>query len=186
MSRLRFMVLGLLVLLPGLGLSQAAQAQTGGPGIHIHAVDPPQSVIPETGGLPGLLLRATFSLLDANGTIMPSEIENATLRLGGDLYSSKFSKLETEWSVVLLVDTSGTMNIGSGFNDFLRIRDSLTRALENAPDDASIALIPFSDRAPTAVEFTADREKIGKALKAFRPENSKPASTKACTRPSPS
>ncbi len=119
MSRLRFIVLGLLVGLAGLGLSQAAQAQTGGPTVHIHAVDPPQSVIPETGGLPGLLLRATFSLLDANGTIMTSEIENATLRLGGDLYSSKFSKLETAWSVVLLVDTSGTMNVGSGFNDFL-------------------------------------------------------------------
>ena len=169
------MVLGLLVLLPGLGLSQAAQAQTGGPGIHIHAVDPPQSVIPEAGGLPGLLLRATFSLLDANGTIMTSEIENATLRLGGDLYSSKFSKLETDWSVVLLVDTSGTMNIGSGFNDFRGIRDSLGRAIANAPENASFALIPFSDRAPTAVEFTTDREKLGNALKALRPEGGKQA-----------
>ncbi len=169
------MVLGLLVLLPGLGLSQAAQAQTGGPGIHIHAVDPPQSVIPETGGLPGLLLRATFSLLDANGTIMTSEIENATLRLGGDVYSSKFSKLETDWSVVLLVDTSGTMNIGTGFNDFRGLRDSLGRAIANAPENASFALIPFSDRAPTAVEFTTDREKLGNALKALRPEGGKQA-----------
>ncbi|MBF8255754.1 MAG: hypothetical protein HW375_661 [Anaerolineales bacterium] len=175
MLRFRFVLLGALIWLATPGLSLVAQAQATGPTVHIHAVDPPQSVIPQTGGLPGLLLRATFSILDANGTIVPSEIENATLRLGGDLYSSKFSKLETEWSVVLLVDTSGTMNIGSGFNDFLRIRDSLTRALENAPDDASIALIPFSDRAPTAVEFTADREKLGSAIKALRPQGGRQA-----------
>ena len=100
------------------------------------------------GGLPGLLLRATFSLLDANGTIMKSDIENATLRLGGDVYSSKFSKLETDWSVVLLVDTSGTMSIGRAFTDFRGLRDSLTRSLASAPDNASFALIPFSDRAP--------------------------------------
>jgi hypothetical protein len=175
MSRLRFIVIGVLVWLAALGLFQAAQAQTGGPTVHIHAVDPPQSVVPETGGLPGLLLRATFSLLDANGAIMTSDIENATLRLGGDVYTSKLSKLETPQSVVLLVDTSGTMNVGSGFNDFRGIRDSLSRALANAPEDASFALIPFSDRAPTAVEFTTDREKLGKALKGLRPEGGRPA-----------
>jgi hypothetical protein len=175
MSRFRFILLGALIWLAASGVSVTAQAQTTGPTIHIHAVDPPQSVIPETGGLPGLLLRATFSLLDANGTMMPDEIENAILRLGGDQYSSKFSKLETDWSVVLLVDTSGTMNIGSGFNDFLRVRDSLTRALENAPESASIALIPFSDRAPTAVEFTADRKALGTAIKALRPQGGRQA-----------
>jgi hypothetical protein len=175
MSKLRFIVLGLVVLLAVLGLSQVAQAQTTGPVIHIHAVDPPQSVTPETGGLPGLLLRATFSLLDPNGTIMPSDIENATLRLGGDVYTSKFSKLDTDWSVVLLVDTSGTMNVGSGFNDFRGIRDSLSRAMAKAPDNAGFALIPFSDRAPTALEFTTDRDKLGAALKALRPEGGRPA-----------
>src|SRR3990172_10769877 len=175
MSRFQFIVLAVLVWLAGSGLPQAAQAQTAGPTVHIHAVYPPQSVTPETGGLPGLLLRAPFSLLDANGTIMTSEIENATLRLGGDLYSSKFSKLETDWSVVLLVDTSGTMNIGSGFNDFRGIRDSLGRAMANAPENASFALIPFSDRAPTAIEFTTDREKLGNALKALRPESGRQA-----------
>jgi len=175
MSRFRFIVLGLVVWLAGSGLPQAAQAQTAGPTIRIHAVDPPQSVIPETGGLPGVLLRATFSLLDANGTIMTSEIENATLRLGGDVYSSKFSKLETDWSVVLLVDTSGTMNIGSGFNDFRGIRDSLGRALANAPENASFALIPFSDRAPTTVEFTNDKERLGTALRGLQPESGRQA-----------
>jgi hypothetical protein len=175
MARLRFIVLGVIVCLAVAGLSQVAQAQTDGPTVHIHAVDPPQSVIPETGGLPGLLLRATFSLLDTNGTIMTSEIENALLRLGGDVYTSKLSKLEEGWSIVLLLDTSGTMNVGSGFNDFRGVRDSLTRTLENAPDGASFALIPFSDRAPTAVEFTTDREKLGNALKGVRPESGRQA-----------
>ena len=175
MSRFRFILLGALIWLATPGLSLVAHAQATGPTVHIHAVDPPQSVTPETGGLPGLFLRATFSLLDPNGTIMTSEIENATLRLGGDLYSSKFSKLETDWSVVLLVDTSGTMNVGSGFTDSRGIRDSLIRALENAPDSASFALIPFSDRAPTAVEFTADREKLGNAIKALRPQGGRQA-----------
>ena len=175
MSRFRFIVLGLVVLLAGSGLPQAAQAQTVGPVIHIHAVDPPQSVTPETGGLPGLLLRATFSLLDANGTIMESDVENATLRLGGDVYSSKLSKLETDWSVVLLMDTSSTMSVGRAFTDFRVLRDSLSRALGSAPDTASIALIPFSDRAPTVLEFTPDRERLGNALKALRPEFGRPA-----------
>jgi pSer/pThr/pTyr-binding forkhead associated (FHA) protein len=175
MSKSRFIVIGLLVWLASPGFSPAAQAQTAGPTIHVYAVEPPQSVTPETGGLPGLLLRATFSLLDANGTIMKSDIQNATLRLGGDVYSSKFSKLETDWSVVLLVDTSGTMTIGSAFTDFLGLRDGLTRSLASAPGYASFALIPFSDRAPTLVEFTPDRDKLGAALKSLRPGYGKQA-----------
>jgi FHA domain/von Willebrand factor type A domain len=175
MLKSRLIVLGLLVWLAGPGFSPAAQAQTAGPTIHVYAVEPPQSVNPETGGLPGLLLRATFSLLDANGTIMKSDIENATLRLGSDVYSSKFSKLETDWSVVLLVDTSGTMSIGSAFTDFLGLRDGLTRSLASAPGYASFALIPFSDRAPTLVEFTPDRDKLSAALKGLRPQYGRPA-----------
>ena len=175
MSKSHFIVLGLLVCLASPGFSPAAQAQTAGPTVHIHAVEPPKSVTPETGGLPGLFLRATFSLLDANGTIMKSDIENATLRLAGDAYSSKFSKLETDWSVVLLVDTSGTMSNGRAFTDFLGLRAGLTRSLASAPEKASFALIPFSDRAPTLVAFTPDREKLGNALKSLRPEYGKPA-----------
>jgi|GEM_PF-1177418 len=175
MTKLRVMFLGLVVWLVSFGLYVAAQAQSPGPTIHVHAVDPPESVIPETGGLPGLLLRATFSLLDANSTIMTADIENATLRLGGDLYSSKFSKLETEWSVVLLVDTSGTMNVGSGFNDFRVVRDSLGRAIGNAPESVRFALIPFFDRAPTAIEFTSDRDRLGTAIKNLRPQGGTPA-----------
>ncbi|HSB90295.1 MAG TPA: FHA domain-containing protein, partial [Anaerolineales bacterium] len=175
MSKSRFIVLAVLVWLASLGLSPAAQAQTAGPTVHVHAVEPPQSVTPETGGLPGLFLRATFSLLDTDGTIMKSEIENATLRLGGDSYTAKFSKLETPWSVVVLLDTSGTMSVGRAFTDFRTVRDGLTRALGKAPEYASVALIPFSDRAPTLVEFTPDRDKLGNALKNVRPEYGKQA-----------
>lgn len=175
MSKSRFLVLGVLVWLASHGLSPAAQAQTGGPTIHIHAVAPPESVTPETGGLPGLRLRTTFSLLDADGTIMKSAIENATLRLAGDVYSGKFSKLEDGWSVVLLMDISGTMSSGRAFADFRGVRDSLTRSLESAPDNASFALIPFSNLAPTLVEFTPDRERLANALKSLRPVYRGPA-----------
>ncbi len=175
MSKSHFIVLGLLVGLASLGLSPAAQAQTAGPTVLVADVEPPQTVTPESGGLPGLLLRATFSLMDANGTIMQSEIENATLRLGGAVYSSKFSKLETDQSVVLLMDTSGTMSTGRAYTDFRAIRDSLTRSLEGTPEAAKFALITFADRAPTLVEFTSDRERLTKALKALRPEYGKPA-----------
>ncbi len=175
MSRLGFLVLVVLVALASTGVTPAAQAQSTGPTVLVHDVEPPQSVTPETGGLPGLLLRATFSLLNANGTIMQDDIENALLRLGGAVYSSKFSKLETEQSVVLLMDTSGTMSSGHAFNDFRTIRDSLTRSLEGAPDTARFALIPFADRAPTAVEFTSDRERLAQALKSLRPQSGKPA-----------
>ena len=174
MSRYRFLVLGVLLALATAGLISVAQAQSS-PAVHVHAVEPPQSVVPETGGLPGLLLRVTFSLLDADGIVMKSDIENATLRLGGDVYSSKFSKLEDEWSVVLLMDTSGTLSTGRAFNDFRTIRDGLTRSLESAPDGTRFALIPFSDRAPTAVEFTSNGEQLTNALKGLRPQYGKPA-----------
>jgi pSer/pThr/pTyr-binding forkhead associated (FHA) protein len=174
-SRLRFLVLGLLFALASSGLPAAAQAQGAGPTVLVSDVEPPQTVTPETGGLPGLLLRATFSLMAADGTVMKSEIENATLRLGGAVYSSKFSKLETEQSVVLLMDTSGTLSTGRAYNDFRAVRDSLSRSLEGAPESAKFALIPFADRAPTAVEFTSDRERITNALKGLRPEYGKPA-----------
>ncbi len=153
----------------------AAHAQTAGPTVHIHSVDEPQSVTPESGGVPGLFLRTTFSLLDANSTILESEIENATLRLGGDVYTGKFTKLENPWSIVLLLDTSATLYTGRAFTDFRSVRDALTRSLESAPDGASFALIPYTDRAPTAVEFTADTERITNALKSMRPEYGRPA-----------
>ncbi|HMK08256.1 MAG TPA: FHA domain-containing protein [Anaerolineales bacterium] len=175
MSKSRFIVPVVFVWLASLGLPWVAWAQTTGPTVHIHDVEPPQSVTPQTGGLPGLFLRATFSLLDDKGSVMKSDIENATLRLAGDTYTSKFSKLEDDQPVVLLVDTSGTMSVGSAFNDFRTLRDSVTRALGSAPQGASFALIPFSDRAPTAVEFTTDKDRLGKALKALRPEYGKQA-----------
>jgi hypothetical protein len=175
MLRLRFLVFGVLFALASSGVPPAAQAQTAGPTVLVSDVEPPQTVTPESGGLPGLLLRATFSLMDANGTIMQSDIENATLRLGGAVYSSKFSKLESDQSVVLLMDTSGTMSTGRAYNDFRAIRDSLTRSLEGAPEAAKFALIPFADRAPTAVEFTSARDRITNALKGLRPEYGKPA-----------
>ena len=174
-SRVRFLVVGVLFALASSGVPPAAQAQSTGPTVLVHDVEPPQTVSPEGGGLPGLLLRATFSLLDANGTILQSEIEYATLRLSGAVYSSKFSKLESDQSIVLLMDTSGTMSVGRAYTDFRALRDSLTRSLENAPENAKIALSPFADRAPTAVEFTSDRERLSNALKGLQPQSGKPA-----------
>ena len=151
------------------------QAQGTGPTVDVHALEPPQSVTPEAGGLPGLLLRATFSLLGADGTIMEFEIENAALRLGGDVYSSKFSKLENDWSVVLLMDTSGTMSTGNEFRDFGAIHDGLTRSIEATPENARFALIPFSDRALDGAQLSSDREKLTNALKSLRPQSGKQA-----------
>ena len=175
LSRVRFLVLGVLFALASSGVPPVAHAQSTGPTVLVHDVEPPQTVTPEGGGLPGLLLRATFSLLDANGTIVQSEIEYATLRLDGAVYSSKFSKLESDLSVVLLMDTSGTMSVGRAYTDFRTLRDSLTRSIENAPENAKVALIPFADRAPTSVEFTSDRERIAKALKSLQPQSGKQA-----------
>lgn len=174
-SRLRFLLLGLLFALAGSGVPPAAQAQTTGPSLLVHEVEPPQTVVPEGGGLPGLFLRATFSLLDANGTIVQTDIEYANLRLGGAVYTSKISKLESDLSVVLLMDTSGTMSVGRAYTDFRALRDSLMRSLENAPESAKFALIPFADRAPTTVEFTSDRERVTQAVKALQPQSGKPA-----------
>ena len=175
MSKWRFIILGLLVLLVDPWLSSAAIAQTAGTTVHIHAVEPPQTVTPETGGLPGLSVRATFSLLDPTGTVLKSDIENATLRLDGVVYSGKFSKLETDWSVVVLLDTSGTLGSSRAFEDFRSVRDSLSRSLASAPGTISFALIPFNDRAPTVQVFTRERDRFTNALKAVRAEANKPA-----------
>jgi hypothetical protein len=150
-------------------------AQGTGPTVLVHDVEPPQTVTPEGGGLPGLLLRATFSLLETNGTIVQTEIEYAVLRLEGAVYSSKYSKLESDQSIALLMDTSGTMSVGRAYTDFRTLRDSLARSLENAPENAKFALIPFADRAPTAVEFTSDRDRLTNALKSLQPQSGKPA-----------
>jgi hypothetical protein len=170
------MVLGLLMGCVGVWFPAVAQAQSTGPtSIYIHVVDPPQSVTPESGGVPGLSLRATFSLLDAGGAIARTEIERVGLRLGTDSYTGKFTKLETAWSVVLLMDASGTLGSARATNDFRSLRDNLIRSLGGAPASASFALIPFNDRAPTTQEFTRDRDLLGRAVRAVQAQANRPA-----------
>ena len=176
MRKLQLAIVGLLIVCGSGGGPAAALAQTGSPAsIVIHAVELTPPVTPEGGGVPGLPLRATFSLLDSSGTVVKTDIGKAALLLGDDRYTAKFTKLQTDWSVVLLLDTSGTLSDTRAQNDFRSVRDTLSLALGSAPGNASFAVIPFSDRAPTVQEFTRDHDVLAKKLKSIQVQAGKPA-----------
>ncbi len=176
MPLIRRFILGSILLGASLSLGAPLAAQTGGAtSIHIHVIEPPVPVTPEGGGVPGLSVRATFSLLDGAGAIARTDVERTVLRLGGDTYSGKFSKLESTWSVVLLMDASAALGNSRATNDFRALRDNLIRSLGGAPASASLALIPFNDRAPTTQEFTRDRDALGRAIRAVQPQANRPA-----------
>ncbi|MDW8327071.1 MAG: FHA domain-containing protein [Anaerolineales bacterium] len=123
----------------------------------------------------GFTLRATFSLLDPSGAALKSEIEQAQLRLGDEIYTGAVARVEGEWSVVLLVDTSGVMGNARATTDFIAMRDSLRRSLGQAPNNTSFALIAFNDRAPTLQEFTKDRQLMEQRVRSLQAQAGKPS-----------
>lgn len=147
-----------------------AQAQTGGAIIFVHTIATEPSNFPNT-AVPGLKLTATLSLLGADGSVIRTRIKEgeAKLLLGDLQYRGDFGVLPPDWSVVVLVDTSGTLGNASAFNDFRTARDSLSRSLQNVPDNTNLALVTFGDRAPTVQELIKDREGLSKQIARLQP-----------------
>jgi hypothetical protein len=146
-----------------------AQAQTGGAFIFVHTLETGSSSFPNS-AVPGLKLTATFSLLEADGSVIRTRIKEGEARLLlGDLqYRGDFGVLPPDWSVVVLVDTSGTLGNASALNDFRTARDSLSRSLQNVPDNTNLGLVTFGDRAPTVQELIKDREGLSKNIARLR------------------
>ncbi len=163
-ASLKLVVLLLAVLLWG-NISGPAQAQTSGPLILVHTVAAESANFPNT-AVPGLKLTVTFSLLETDGSIIRTKIKEgeAKLRLGDLVYPGNFGLLPPDWSVVVLVDTSATLGNARATNDFRTTRDSLSRSLQNMPDNTNVALVTFGDRAPTVQELIKDREGLSKKI----------------------
>lgn len=172
MRRLPRLFFGLLLVVLGLSVPPAALGQ-GANSVYLHELEttPGASNDPTA----GFTLRATFSLLDPSGAALKSEIEQAQLRLGDEAYTGAVTRVEGEWSVVLLVDTSGVMGNARATTDFVAMRDSLRRSLGQAPNNTSFALIAFNDRAPTVQEFTKDRQLMEQRVRSLQAQAGKPS-----------
>jgi hypothetical protein len=167
MSSLARVAFALALLISGAqALPDPVQAQTGDPDILVHTIAEEPSNFPNT-AVPGLKLTTTFTLLEADGSVIRTAIKDGEARLLlGDLdYRGDFGLLPPDWSVVVLVDTSATLGNARAFNDFKTARDTLSRSLQNVPDNSNVALITFDDRAPTIQELRKDREGLSNSLR---------------------
>jgi hypothetical protein len=99
MPLLRRVALLLAVLLWGNAFIPA-QAQTGGSFIFVHTIETRPSNFPNS-AVPGLKLTATFSLLEADGSVIRTRIKEGEARLLlGDLQTGRFRRPAAGWSVL--------------------------------------------------------------------------------------
>ena len=147
-------------------ISHVANAQsTGQPKIHLHATPPPQQVT-TSGGALGLSLQSSFSLLDAEDQVlMAFEIVDAVYDIQGESYTAVVQELEVPWTVVYLIDTSKTLGGFSTGPTFKNVKNILATSVEAIPDNSNIAVMSFANGAPTALEFTQDKEAVTNAIR---------------------
>ncbi len=142
----------------------AASAQTGQPTAYINDVKGPQ-VVQGAAGTPGLSLELGFTLLDADKQVMTgADIESATVELSNGSSPAVVQKLETPWSIVILVDGSTTMANFTASAAFKTARTAIATAIEKAPRDTTFAVMKFDTSAPTVLDFTTNTDGIKNAL----------------------
>lgn len=160
MSTLRGFKLVALFCLCSLLIPAAASAQTGQATAYINDVKGPQ-VVQGAAGTPGLSLELGFTLLDANKQVMPGgDMESAAMELSNGSYPAVVQKLETPWSIVILVDGSTTMANFTASAAFKTARTAIATAIEKAPKDTTFAIIKFDNSAPTVLDFTTNIDKV--------------------------
>lgn len=116
--------------------------------------------------MPGLSLELVFTLLDADEQVMiGADIDTATVELSNGSYPAVVQKLETPWSIVILMDSSATMANYQASAAFKTVRTTAADSIEKAPRDSSFAVLRFDDRAPTALDFTTETDKVKNALR---------------------
>jgi len=164
MSTTRGFKLVALFCLCSLLIPAAASAQTGQATAYINDVKGPQ-VVQGSAGTPGLSLELGFTLLDADKQVMTgSDIESVAVELSNGSYPAVVQKLETPWSIVILVDGSTTMANFTASAAYKTARTAIATAIEKAPKDATFAVIKFDNSAPTVLDFTTNADKIKNAL----------------------
>jgi Mg-chelatase subunit ChlD len=149
-------------LLFGAPISLVARAQTGGPSIQLHGAT--QEPINTASGT-SLSLKVAFSLLDANRQLLQSEIESASLEVGGEVYTPTLTQAEAGWSIVFVMDASKAMADVRASSALKTARSAVADALGKAPRDSLFAVLQFHDQAPTIQEFTPRSEDIATALR---------------------
>jgi hypothetical protein len=147
-------------------IAAGARTQAGQPHLHLNDVLE-QEPVPGAAGLPALALTLDFTLLDNNNQLAAGvEPESASLRLiGGDEYPASLQKLESPWSIVIVVDASKTLTGFTASAAFKTARFALADSLEQAPGDSNFAVLSFGSQPATVVDFTQDKETVQTALR---------------------
>jgi hypothetical protein len=160
------------ILIPASARAQVAQQQ-----IHINGVATTPESVPSVVGFPGLSLDLMFTVLNENSEpAVDAEVEKVTLTLGTDVYAPVVQKVETPWSIVILMDGSTTVANYRATSAYRTARTAAMDSIEQAPDGSSFAVLQFSNTAPTILDFTMDTEKVKTVLKGLQPN----AGTNSC------
>ena len=150
-----------ILLMPAVVLAQTGQAQA-----FINDVIGPQEV-QSTGGLPSLALELNFTLIDGQQQVLATaDIVSATMQLAsGGAYPAQVAKLETPWSVVVLMDASRTLGVFSANAAFSDMRKKVANAMAQMPDGTNIAVFKFDTKPATVLDFTKDKAQVDQAIR---------------------
>jgi hypothetical protein len=165
MPRLRAHRLVVLLVAVAMLLPATASAQSGQPQAYVNDVIGPVQV-QGTAGLPGLSLELNFTLLDGQGQVMAAaDILTATLQLAsGNSYSAQVQKLDTPWSVVVLLDASKTLGVFSASATFSGMRKDVANVVAQFPDGTNIAVEKFDTQPTTILDFTQNKDQVSQAI----------------------
>ncbi len=144
----------------------AVGAQSSQFSIHVNDARGPNQV-QHLSGLPGLAMEFDFTVLNAQGEVVPkAEFKSTSIELdNGDTYTAQANKAEDPWSVVILIDASKTMAAFSASGAFKAARTALADSLGQIPDGSNIAILTFDDLPKTIVDFTKDKNPLGDTIR---------------------
>src|SRR5258706_10430589 len=159
----------LAAMIAALLLPAAASAQTAGAQAYINDVFGPDE-IQGPGGLPSLAIELHFNLLDANKQILNNvNVLSATLQLAsGSSYPSQPVKLETPWSVAVLMDASKTLGVFSASAAFSDMRKDVATAMGGVPDGSIIGVYQFDSKPTTVLDLSRDKQAIDTAIRKIK------------------
>jgi hypothetical protein len=156
---------GLLALL----LPLAAWAQSGQT-VLINEIKPPE-VVQAAGGVQGLSLDVTFTLLDSNEQVLATKIDPASIQISNGSYPALVQQLGTPWTVVVLIDASKTVANFQAQAAFKTAKTALADSL-GGQQNITFSILKFDDTAPEQLGFSTDQEKIKKTITGIKAKQS--------------
>lgn len=139
---------------------------------HLAAQDQDDIVInytQDTAGDDTLLLDVYFTVVDEDGIPVPdpSVDSPATLILDdGNSYEAEVVQPQTEIYIVLVLDASGSMRQALPI-----MQEAARQAVDNAPENAQLAVIRFDNIVSTAQNFTTDRNLVKSVISGIQTNN---------------